>query len=355
MEWTRVRRRERIFKPRWDAEVTRKDRVWKEDAQGSENASCSFFFTEFPDSHGAKELYNIFRDFGAVDEVVIPPKRDVRGKRYGFVRFFTVKEPERLAIKLDNIFIDGRKIHANLPKYSRAGVRRGKVVEGDGGQGLESMGVEEKTRREQGQNQKAQFFERRMTAEGNRSFAQVVANKGKKPNFAHMEFNVGEDQLARFEKSFIGVVENPGMTYNMQEYFNMEGYFSVKVTPIGANKCLLEEREEGELEFLVREAKDWLSQWFKEIRKWSPEEVDNERVTWLRCYGIPCHVWCPEFFQFLVSPVGTYMCSDDETHNLENFDVARIMVRTKYNIVLNETFNIGVNGSFFSIKIVEDS
>lgn len=32
-----------------------------------------------------------------------------------------------------------------------------------------------------------------------------------------------EENLARFKKSFIGVVENLGMTYNIQEIFNTEG------------------------------------------------------------------------------------------------------------------------------------
>lgn len=38
------------------------------------------------------------------------------------------------------------------------------------------------------------------------------------------------------------VVENPRMTYNMQEIFSLEGYFAVKVTSLVVNLCLLEER-----------------------------------------------------------------------------------------------------------------
>lgn len=40
-----------------------------------------FFFTEIPDDCGAKELYMEFVCFSDVDEVIIPPKRDIRGKR----------------------------------------------------------------------------------------------------------------------------------------------------------------------------------------------------------------------------------------------------------------------------------
>lgn len=31
------------------------------------------------------------------------------------------------------------------------------------------------------------------------------------------------------------------MTYNVQEQFHMKGVFSIRVTPLGSNLCLLEE------------------------------------------------------------------------------------------------------------------
>lgn len=52
-----------------------------------------------------------------MDEVIIPPKRDDRGKRYGFAGFFEVQNAEVLTVELDNIFIGRRKLHVNLPKY----------------------------------------------------------------------------------------------------------------------------------------------------------------------------------------------------------------------------------------------
>lgn len=52
------------------------------------------------------------------------------------------------------------------------------------------------------------------------------------------------------------MVENPGMTYNIQEAFHMEGYFTIKITQLGENLCLLEEGEEGESKVLVEEASE---------------------------------------------------------------------------------------------------
>lgn len=54
----------------------------------------------------------------------------------------------------------------------------------------------------------------------------------------------------------MGVVENSGMTYNIQYYFHLEGYSLIKAMSLGADLCLLEENEEGEVEYLVNGAKD---------------------------------------------------------------------------------------------------
>lgn len=69
----------------------------------------------------------------------------------------------------------------------------------------------------------------------------------------------------------------------------MEGYFSIKITVLGENKYLLEEVVEGELKMLVEGARDWLSQCFSETREWRQYDMDNEQLTWIRFYGIPCH------------------------------------------------------------------
>ncbi|KAI5415879.1 hypothetical protein KIW84_041061 [Lathyrus oleraceus] len=45
-------------------------------------------------------------------------------------------------------------------------------------------------------------------------------------------YNVLKDDLYRFERAFLGRVDVPGSSYNIQNLFHVEGYFSVKVTPL---------------------------------------------------------------------------------------------------------------------------
>lgn len=64
-------------------------------------------------------MYEDFKLYGDIDGVVIPNKRDVRGMRYGFVRFFNVLSERMLATKLDNIFMGKRKLFVTIPRFQR--------------------------------------------------------------------------------------------------------------------------------------------------------------------------------------------------------------------------------------------
>ncbi|CAK8543276.1 unnamed protein product [Lathyrus sativus] len=67
----------------------------------------------------AKEMYEEFQCYTHIDEVIISFKRDIRGRRYDFVRFFYVKDEDLLAVKLNNIFIDRKKMFVNVLRFQR--------------------------------------------------------------------------------------------------------------------------------------------------------------------------------------------------------------------------------------------
>lgn len=79
----------------------------------------SFFTTEFFEDYGAREMYDIFKEYGKVEELIIPMKREKRGKRYGFLKFQNIWDDKLFATKLDNIFIESKKLFANIPRFRR--------------------------------------------------------------------------------------------------------------------------------------------------------------------------------------------------------------------------------------------
>ncbi|CAK8542124.1 unnamed protein product [Lathyrus sativus] len=124
--------------------------------------------------------------------------------------------------------------------------------------------------------------------------------------------------MSRYKKAYFGVVIDSGLTYNIQTSFEIEWYFSIK------------------------------------IKEWKEDMVDKERVTLLRCYGIPCHAWNVAFFDILAKTVGIYVCIDDNTLKRECKNVAIILVRTHCAMVINETFKVMINNEVFNIKMCED-
>ncbi|MCI00190.1 DUF4283 domain protein, partial [Trifolium medium] len=134
-----------------------------------------------------------------------------------------------------------------------------------------------------------------------------------------------------------------------------QGYFGVKVTPLGSNLTLLEGQEEGEVEALLEDAKEWLDQWFREIRPWNQKEVDVERIVWLRVFGIPLHAWNDDFFAMVTKPWGFFMNADDVTCKKLTMDVARILIRTSCQKAVDEFIDVKVDGEIFHLRVIEDS
>jgi hypothetical protein len=170
-----------------------------------------------------------------------------------------------------------------------------------------------------------------------------------------MSYEVEASVMGRYRKAFTGVALEPGLTYNIQNAFHSQGYFGVKVTPLGSNLALLEGHEEGEVEALLTDAKDWLDQWFKEIHPWSPKDIDLERIVWLRIFGVPAHAWNDAFFIQVARPWGTFLNVDDVTNKKITMDVARILVRTSCHKAVDEFIDVLIDGELFHLRVIEDS
>lgn len=121
-DWQKVSRKNgKRFVDKWD--------IHKNNRGIANNNTTTFFFSDFKDSWRAKYLFFEFKDIGEIEEIVIPIKKDWRGKKYGFVRFIDVGDVKWEETKLNNIWLEGCKISANLSKYQRKEVRHvpGKV------------------------------------------------------------------------------------------------------------------------------------------------------------------------------------------------------------------------------------
>ncbi|CAK8562004.1 unnamed protein product [Lathyrus sativus] len=95
--------------------------------------------------------------------------------------------------------------------------------------------------------------------------------------------------MERFRKAFFGLVFKEGSTYNVQKALNVKGYFMITATPIWANLFLMEESSLGDINTMIKEDEAWVKKWFDDIHPWLLADIDNERLTWMKCYGLSCH------------------------------------------------------------------
>jgi hypothetical protein len=323
----------------------------------------TFFFTNFPDSFGAKAMFNAFHYYGDIREVVIPAKRDKGGRRFGFARFDQVTDSRRFAIELDNLIIGRDKISVNLSRFNRPeGFRR----YDDGRACRKERGIQRSFDDRKGEGNRyrppSRYDHRTVSHHKNEtsSYAQAVRrdihdNKEDNTKRCVLSYDAAKDDMERLSRAFIGVVAHSGMSYNVQSAFHSQGCFGVKVTPLGSNLTLLEGQEEGEVQALMEEAKGWLDQWFVEIRPWSPNDIDIERNIWLRIYGIPTHAWNDLFFAQVVKPWGNYINADDGTSKKITMDVARLLIRTSCQKGVDDFIDVKINGEIFHLRVLEDS
>ncbi|XP_058732712.1 uncharacterized protein LOC131604256 [Vicia villosa] len=345
--WHKVRGEGRRRETKWDIAREGK-RMDKQKA-----SSSSFFVTEFGDRWKARDLFFEFKNLGEIEEVVIPPRKDKFGRRFGFVCFLNVKDEELLATKLDNIVLDDRKIFANLPRFSRSNLAK-------------TSGVEAKTRAPTqtplkgyggdrfGGNKYGKF-------DKNRSYAKVTQNirgcsndTGDNLMKKIVSFQPGYDVLSQYKNAYTGWIKEAGKMADLKSLFLEEGIFTIRITRLGPNLCILEDLVEGEVELFMEEKKSWWEQWFSKLKRWEPEDIDKERVAWIRVMGVPCHAWCEKCFCLLVDSIGVFMKCEEGTLLKNRMDVANICIRTKIQDRVDVVVRLSIEGQFFDVRMMED-
>ncbi|GKV34356.1 hypothetical protein SLEP1_g42732 [Rubroshorea leprosula] len=153
---------------------------------------------------------------------------------------------------------------------------------------------------------------------------------------------------------YVGVAHSVEIVLILQERFYMEGYFTCRLRAIGGKMVLLDCEDKEELKELIQGAASWLSQWFADVKPWSPSLVAKERFVWLRCLGAPLHGWGPEFFESMVTAWGKFISLDDNTSKKRRFDVARILISTPIMESISIKRHIKVNGVLYNLMFTEE-
>jgi hypothetical protein len=107
----------------------------------------------------------------------------------------------------------------------------------------------------------------------------------------------------------------------------------------------------GEVKEVVENVGWWCSL-FERLVPWAPELVSNQRVTWLRCFGVPVHAWGFDLFRALAFKFGRFIDIDEDTKNLNRCDVARVRILTGERRLVDAVMAVKMLGQRYDIRVV---
>ncbi|GKV51184.1 hypothetical protein SLEP1_g57855 [Rubroshorea leprosula] len=297
-------------------------------------------------------MWRTFIKCGRAIQVYVAKKKDKWGRCFGFVRFLEVKNIREMEIKLNQIKVGEQMIKANAARFSnyenkekqntpsslRPGINRKITV--SYAEAVKN-GVRNQTEvknREQKHDRGIERFRR----------------KSEQGQWQGLEVQAEEEELKWLRDCFVGTAKSLVIISTLQDKFLMEGYFSAKVTPMGGNLVLISSADAEELKHLVEQGKDWLAQWFSNVRPWKPNEVAMERFTWLRCQGVPLHIWKSSFFETVACLCGKFISLDDSTIKKKRLDVAKILILTSVQENIQKVLRVKVGEKIFQIRVSEE-
>jgi hypothetical protein len=299
-----------------------------------EQETTSFFFTNFPEEIQVVELWSLFAKEGRVSEVYIPKKRDVRGNRFGFVKFKEVKSVEALTKRLEEMWVGRYKLRINLSKFAR-------------------KSSSAPTERKKFQTAPS------VNKEGEpvpRPFKQALL-KGKEvlsqASVATVEVGAATEFLHTLEGSFVGWLGVGVEIRALQRKLWLAGHHVIRVVEMGGGMVLIHHNA-GEEVLGPMTKKGWWGGLLIDIKRWTPNLVCSKRVTWVHMHGIPLHAWGEATFRSIADRVGSFLLVDPKTKNISCLDVARVKLEVPLTSRLDYTVKLLVHGDGFWVRVLEE-
>ncbi|XP_057452544.1 uncharacterized protein LOC130744369 [Lotus japonicus] len=299
-------------------------------------------------------MWGVFQKYGRVWAVYISPRRDRRGKQFGFARFLDVQDPKRFEWVLDGIIIGATKLHVNVPRFGK-GVKTASAPAGL------------QPRRDGWRKESRAGLPQEPISKPQRSYAQVVSKKGALvcqdsslgdalrgipvESWSGPAVPAAEDWLRR---SLVGVLRNPEWITSVQDAFILEGFHTIQVRYLGNDQVLLSGPEGVVLEEVLAGAKDWIEEVFQVVYTWSTSLVADHRLAWVRCSGLPINMWTRDCLAHLVTPVGKLVAMDEAITSLTKLEYARVQVQTSCLEMVANFRKINVNGMVYTVRIIEE-
>jgi len=311
---------------------------------GRSNDYTTFFFSNFPHGYGELDMIKVFQRSARVKEVFISRRLNRWGRRFGFVRFFEVRNVERLERELDNLYIGSMKLHVNVPKYRRHQPESAKEKRRE----KKATHLEEQS--DPGKN-KVQWVEKKRV----RSYADAVNGETKEEKWKGPTFKSHSNTLPWMVNSVVGQFKEGLNVDQLREEFVKGGLNRIFIRYVGDRLVMLTPREGEKMEDIVKSNKEWFDSCFVVIKPWSASCMADHKIAWVRCYGLPLTLWNEECFAKILGDMATLVSVDTTTLLWEHLEFARLQIRLKNRNSIRVNRSLRINDQVWDVLLEEES
>ncbi|KAL7216785.1 hypothetical protein ACSBR1_028669 [Camellia fascicularis] len=321
-------------------------RQWKGGGAHNKEAQhglFTVFVDNIPSTMDAKALFKLFIKFGIVKDTYIPFKRrKVTNSRFGFVRY-NCSIAASVAIQKENgILVDDSILEVKMAAYDR-----------------DSRSEQSKKKLQPARRfLDTSNFKGKAAFVGHRSFAEVLkgdTSTAEGNTNTNITIKAKEESNGWLYESAIVRFNTEYSTHNILKVLKEKGLEQIEVRKEGGRDVIISFKSSSELQSNIGKIKEWFKDWSQSVMEWRPDfHLHQERCVWLKCYGIPLHLWSRTTLNNIGSIWGTILSVDDDICQPKSFSYATIRVATACMEFINKTIILECKGYSHPILVCED-
>ncbi|KAJ4838769.1 hypothetical protein Tsubulata_022294 [Turnera subulata] len=137
------------------------------------------------------------------------------------------------------------------------------------------------------------------------------------------------DNIQWLARSAMGVLRNPASMASVHLLWVLHGVREVEVSDMGGDRVLVSFPTSESMQLFLQQNHDWIRLWFASFSPWQEGDRAVNRRCWIQVRGLPLHVWCREFFEFLGSLFGKLVSVHPLTEQRKSLGAARLEIITE--------------------------
>ncbi|KAI8010589.1 hypothetical protein LOK49_LG06G01681, partial [Camellia lanceoleosa] len=304
----------------------------------AQSAVHTIFVDDIPDSMDPRRLHSLYSNFGVVRDVFISFKRRKLSRtRFGFVRYECLVAATRATQKTDGMWCDDKALKVKMAQF-----------------GKEEVVKHKSSHPHVGREGRDKSIPVPGTHRGSKSYAQVLREGGSmaKPTITVRALEEGNGWLY---ESVVVRLKATCSVADFKKELLIRGLGEVKFTVGGGRDVILSFNSVRLMQQELNRMEGWIKEWSDSVRVWKQGMLlDQERVVWVSCYGVPPNLWSFNTFNSIGRQWGQVIEVDDDTLKLKNLQCGKVRIATSCMESINESMILDCRGVLYPVKICEE-